>query len=87
MNVSIDCLAELTYSGHDPQFFAGEDSEDPEDLRNEIEYFEIEDDDPESLEICKKNIKSLLRRCEEAGMTECDYETLWPVLDRLGIRY
>ena len=87
MYVSIDSLAELTYSGHDPQFYADEDSEDLGELRYEIECFEIEDDDLDSLEVCKKNIKSLLRRCEEAGMTECDYETLWPVLDRLGIRY
>ena len=86
MYVSIDSLAELTYCGRDPQFYADEDSEDPGELRYEIECFEIEDD-LDSLEVSKKNIKSLLRRCEEAGMTECDYETLWPVLDRLGIRY
>ena len=87
MNASIDCLAELTYSRHDPQFYVDENSEDPEELRSEIEHFEIEDEDLESLEVCKKNVKSLLRRCEEAGMTACDYETLWPVLDRFGIRY
>lgn len=70
MNVCMDWLAETAYSGRDPQFYVGEDSE-----------------DPESLEICKKEVQSLLRRCEDAGMTDYCYETLGPVLDRLGFIY
>lgn len=87
MNVCMDWLAENAYSMHDPQFYVDEDAEDPEELRYAIDSYEIEEEDPESLEICKKEVQSLLRRCEEAGMTDYCYETLGPVLDRLGFIY
>lgn len=87
MNVSVDCLAENAYSMRDPQFYVDEDTEDPEELRYAIDCYEIEDEDPKSLEICKKEVRSLLRRCEEAGMIDYCYESLGPVLDRLGFVY
>ena len=87
MSVSIDLLAENAYSGRDPQFYVDEDTEDPEELRYAIDTYEIEDDDSESLAVCKKEVKALLRRCEEAGMIDYCYETLGPVLDRLGFIY
>ena len=87
MNVSVDCLAESAYSMRDPQFYVDEDTEDPEDLRYAIDTYEIEEESPESLEVCKKEVRSLLRRCEEAGMIDYCYEALGPVLDRLGFVY
>ena len=56
-------------------------------IRYAIDTYEIEEENPKSLEICKKEVQSLLRRCEEAGMTDYCYETLGPVLDRLGFIY
>ena len=87
MDVCMDWLAENAYSGRDPQFYVNEDSEDPDELRYAIDTYEIEDGDPESLAVCKKEVQSLLSRCEEAGMIEYCYETLGPVLDRLGFIY
>jgi hypothetical protein len=87
MNVCIDWLAENAYSGREPQCYGGEGSEDPEELRYAIDTYEIEEESPGSLEVCKKEVQSLLRRCEEAGIIEYCYETLGPVLDRLGFIY
>ncbi len=87
MLTSMDALVEMYFASRDPQFYVGEDEEDPNDIISELEMFEIEEEDPESLAEYRKEAIKLLKRCRDAGIEENEYEFFWPVLDRLGIAY